>query len=245
MWTQNAMDSLMHATIQPSPDVPLAVSLRRVAALAAVAGYVEVIGFMDVGGIYPGIMTGNTVQLGLTFAKAQWARLGIIAFAIGLFFLGGIISSLIKRHLRRPPIELLLMAAILIAASVVRLHASARIPVELPLLALAMAMQGETIARFGGVSLQTIVVTNNMVKFSDALVGRYLSGAAGKQSAKVPQLKEVLMPGFAWLTYSVGAGAGATAAAWVRLPLLVPAIMLVFIVGDLLVSRSDAVDMAR
>ncbi len=232
-------------TIQPLPGPTLAVSLRRVVGLAAVAGYVEVIGFMDVGGIYPGIMTGNTVQLGLTFAKAQWERLGIIGFAVALFFVGGIISSLIKRHLRRPPLELILMAAILIIASAVRLHATLRIAVELPLLALAMAMQGETISTFGGVSLQTIVVTNNMVKSSDALVGRYLPAREAKQSHKAPELREVLMPGLAWLSYSVGAGAGATAAAWFQLPLLVPAVMLVFIAGDLLASARGAIDMAR
>jgi uncharacterized membrane protein YoaK (UPF0700 family) len=236
----------MDARAQLPTELPLAVSLRRVVALAAVAGYVEVIGFMDVGGIYPGIMTGNTVQLGLTFARTQWARFGIIGFAVALFFLGGIISSLIKRHLRRPPVELLLMAVILLAASLVRLHAPVRIPVELPLLALAMAMQGETIANFGGVSLQTIVVTNNMVKFSDALVGRYFPGPGTVHSPhKVPELKEVLMPGLAWLSYSIGAGAGATAATWFQFPLLVPAVILVFIVGDLLTTRHGVVDMAR
>jgi uncharacterized membrane protein YoaK (UPF0700 family) len=232
-------------TIQPLPGPTLAVSLRRVAALAAVAGYVEVVGFMDVGGIYPGIMTGNTVQLGLTFAKAQWVRLAIVGFAVALFFLGGIISSLIKRNLRRPPLELILMAAILIIASAARLHAPLRVAVELPLLALAMAMQGETISTFGGVSLQTIVVTNNMVKFSDALVGRYLPAREAKQSHKVPELREVLMPGLAWLSYSVGAGAGASAAALLQLPLLVPAVILVFIAGDLLASAREADNMAR
>jgi hypothetical protein len=49
------------------------------------------------------------------------------------------------------------MAAILAVASIVRFHAPARIPVELPLLALAMAIQGETIDRCGGVSLQTVL----------------------------------------------------------------------------------------
>lgn len=129
------------------------------------------------------------------------------------------------------------MAAVLVIAGIIRLHVSWRIPVELPLLALALAMQGETIARFGGVSLQTIVVTNNMVKFSDALVGRYLPE---RQSAnapeKRPELKEVLLPGMAWLSYSIGAGAGATGAAWLRLPLIIPAVVLVFLVGDLLWS---------
>jgi uncharacterized membrane protein YoaK (UPF0700 family) len=230
---------------QSMTETPLAVSIRRVVTLSAVAGYVEVIGFLDVGGIYPAIMTGNTVQLGLTIARSQWSRFSLIAFAVGLFFLGGMIASLIRRHLRRPAVELLFMAVLLAIAGIVRLHAPARIAVELPLLALALAMQGETIARFGGLALQTIVVTNNMVKFSDALVGRYLSGWRGGPSLeKRPELKEVLLPGLAWLSYSIGAGSGAIADTWFRLPLLVPAVVLAFVVGDILWAQSAAVESA-
>jgi len=221
----------------PEATRTLAVSIRRVIVLSAVAGYIEVIGYMDFGGIYPGIMTGNTVQLGFNLAKLQWTRFGLIAYAVGLFFLGGIVASLIKRHLRHPPLEFLLMAGALVIAGLIRLHVSSRIPFELPILALAMAMQGETLAKFGGVSIQTIVVTNNMVKFSDALVGRFLSRRphTGEADAR-PPLKEVLMPGLAWLSYSIGAGAGSTAAEWMRLPLLVPAFVLVVLVAGLLRS---------
>lgn len=230
---------------QSMAEAPLSVSIRRVVALSAVAGYVEVIGFLDVGGIYPAIMTGNTVQLGLNFARGQWSKFSMIAFAIALFFLGGMIASLVRRHLRRPAVELLFMAVLLAIAGIVRLHAPARIAVELPLLALAMAMQGETTSRFGGLALQTIVVTNNMLKFSDALVGRYLSGWWGSTSLeKRPELKEVLLPGLAWLSYSIGAGSGAVADTWFRLPLLVPAVVLVFVVGDILSARSAAFEMA-
>ncbi len=226
----------------PSPaSLPLAASVRRVAALSLVAGYVEVIGYMDVGGIFPGIMTGNTVQFGLTLARAQWARFGLIGLAIASFFLGGIIGSLIRRHLRRVPLELLLMAALLIAASVVRLRAPVRIPVELPLLAVAMAMQGQTISRFGGVSIQTIVVTNNLVKFTDALVGRYLSGPRGTRPPNAePAWQEVLLPGLAWRSDRIGAAAGATMAGLVALPLLLPAAILACVVVDLLKSRTPA-----
>ena len=214
---------------------PLPVLLRRVVALAAVAGYVEVTGFLDLGGIYPGIMTGNTVQLGLNAVRFDWSRLGLIGFAVALFFAGGVVASIIRRHLRQPPLELLLMAALLLLASVLRRHAGAHVPLELPVLAFAMAMQGETIASFGGISLQTIVVTNNMVKFSDMLVGRYLParGADGTV-AKPVALREVLLPGCAWLSYSVAAGLGALGAAWLGWPLLVPAVVLVLVVLDLL-----------
>lgn len=231
---QSSGGPAMSAMVRTGAALPLAIILRRVIALSLVAGYVEVIGYTDVGGIYPAIMTGNTVQFGLTLAKAQWERIGLIGFAIGLFFLGGIVASLIKRHLRQPPLELIIMAAILVLAGLVRLDPSMRITVELPLLALAMAMQGETISRFGGVSLQTIVVTNNMVKFSDALVGRYLirSGEASTVDGR-PALKEVLLPGLAWLSYSIGAGAGAIIASLFRLPLLLPALALILITMDL------------
>jgi uncharacterized membrane protein YoaK (UPF0700 family) len=49
---------------------PLAVSLRRIASLSIVAGCIEVTGYLDAGGVYPGIMTDSTVQFGLTLAKA-------------------------------------------------------------------------------------------------------------------------------------------------------------------------------
>ena len=213
-------------------ETPLSVSLRRIATLSVVAGYVEVIGFTDIGEIYPGIMTGNTVQLGASLAQSQWPRVGIIGLGVGLFVMGGIIASLIKRHVRFPPAGLLLMAAVLIVAGLLRGDSAARIEVELPLLALAMAMQGEASARFGSVSLQTIVVTNSLVKFSDALVGRYLWPHFSRKSRGEVPLKEVLMPGVAWLTYSLGAVAGAIAAGMFRFPLLVPATLLALLVTD-------------
>jgi uncharacterized membrane protein YoaK (UPF0700 family) len=37
-----------------------------------------------------------------------------------------------------------------------------------------MAMQGETVSRVDGIPIQTIVVTNNLLKFADGIVGRYL-----------------------------------------------------------------------
>ena len=213
----------------PTTRSTLAVSLRRVVALSAVAGCVEVTGYMDCSSIYPGIMTGNTVQLGLTSATSAWTRFDVIAVAVAAFFVGGIVASLIRRHLRQPAFELLVMAAILAVASVIRWNTALRISIELPLLAIAMAMQGETLSKFGGVSIQTIVVTNSMVKFTDALAGRYLA-----RGADVPGLDEVLLPGSAWLAYSLAAGAGALAAGYFRLPLMIPILLLVWVAMDLL-----------
>jgi uncharacterized membrane protein YoaK (UPF0700 family) len=218
-----------------SPRSELLVSTRRVMALSAVAGCVEVIGYLDCSSIYPGIMTGNTVQLGLTLATAQWTRLALIAYAVASFFVGGVIASIVRRNLRRPSLELLVMAAILVVASTVRLDASLKVLVELPLLAIAMAMQGEAVSKFGGVSIQTIVVTNSMVKFTDALAGRYLvRDSKGSPVDPRPELPDVLLPGLAWLTYSLAAGAAAMITGAFRFPLLIPAVILVWVAFDLL-----------
>lgn len=227
--------TVLHPPNAPNTASPLAASIRHVVGLSAVAGCVEVIGYMDCGGIYPGIMTGNTVQLGLTSVTAQWTRFDLIAFAVASFFVGGVVASLVRRRLRRPAIELLFMAALLVVASVARLHVPARLAIELPLLAVAMAMQGEAISKFGGVSIQTIVVTNNMVKFTDALVGRYLTRRGGRADAgALVGLDEVLLPGLAWLTYSIAAGCAAFAATRFEFPLLIPAVILPFVSWDLL-----------
>ncbi len=213
-----------------SAHPPLPVLARRVVALTIVCGIVEVIGYMDVGHIYPAIMTGNTVQLGYTLSQSDWGHFLTIGYAIASFFAGCMIASLIRRHLRRPPVELALMALVLVIAGFVRLDPALRVPVELPLLALALSMQGETVASFGGVSLQTLVVTNNMVKFSDAVVGRYLSGSGGKR----PALQEAVLPGLAWLTYSLAAAAGAVADTGLTYPFLIPAALLLLVMVDLL-----------
>lgn len=95
--------------------------------------------------------------------------------------------------------------------------------IELPLLAAVMAMQGETISRFGGVAIQTVVVANNLLKFAAAIVGRYLpngkrSHATGGEAGRTTQA-DVILPGCAWLAYTVGAGSAALASVSFSLPL--------------------------
>jgi len=221
----------MDMSSMPMTTLPLRVNVRRVVALTTVCGFVEVIGYKDAGGIYPAIMTGNTVQLGWSLAQGAWSRFALLAFAIGAFFIGCMIASLIRRHLKRPPLELCIMAVLLVIAGIVRENPALRVPVELPLLALALGMQGETVSRFGAVSLQTLVVTNNMVKFSDTFIGRYFSGKSAKE--KRPSLADVLLPGLAWLTYSLSAAVGAIVASLVSEPLIIPALILVFVTLDL------------
>jgi uncharacterized membrane protein YoaK (UPF0700 family) len=216
---------------ETSPPPGIGIPVRRVLSLGLVAGYIDALGFLDLKGVYTAAMTGNTVQLGLAFVREQWPHFAVVAATLGAFFCGGLFSSFIRRRLRHPALELLLMAALVVAAQAVRLYVPNPVAIELPLLAIAMSMQGETISRFAGVSIQTIVVTNNLLKFADAIVGRYLS--YGKTSRA-----DVVLPGCAWLAYTLGAGSGALACVYLSLPFIAPAALLVLTTVDLLVIRS-------
>lgn len=205
-----------------------------VIALTIVAGFVEVTGYMDCEGLYASIMTGNTVQLGMNFAHADWLKFGLVGYAIALFFVACSIASLIRRHLANPVMELVIMSGVLALACLVRLNPALNLFLELPLLSLALAMQGETIARFGGVSLQTLVVTNNIVKFSDAFTGRFISRRFLERTGqKVPALPEAVLPGISWLTYSIAAAIAAIANSLTQLTLLIPAIVVLVVAADL------------
>jgi uncharacterized membrane protein YoaK (UPF0700 family) len=215
--------------------------VRHVLSMAVVAGYVDALGFFDLNEIYTAAMTGNTVQLGVTFVRGEWPHLAVAGATLGAFFCGGLFSSFIRRRLPHAAILLLVMAPLLLAAQAVRLDAQNPAAIELPLLAMVMAMQGQTVSRFAGVPIQTIVVTNNLLKFADAIVGRYLSQGKRSQATRGDAARstraDVILPGCAWLGYTVGAASAALASVYFSLPFIAPAALLVLTTLDLLVTR--------
>ena len=176
-----------------TPPQGIGIPARRILSLALVAGYVDALGFFDLNEIYTAAMTGNTIQLGIAFVHEQWAQLAVVGTTLGAFFCGALFSSFIRRRLPHAAWVLLIMAPLLLAAQAVRLFAPNPAAIELPLLAAVMAMQGETISRFGGVAIQTVVVTNNLLKFALSLdvicqTERGLTRPAAKLAARLKRM---------------------------------------------------------
>jgi len=210
--------------------VSLSNRLTQVAILAYVAGYVEVVGYLDIVGVYPGIMTGNTVQLGLEIVRGRWNLVVLFSAAVATFFMCCLIASMISRRLRNKNHTLMVIALILLLALVTDFYPTTKIFVEFPLLALAMALQGQSFIKFGDISLQTVVVTNNILKFCTALVGRYsFRSLKTFTNRERPHVAEVLLPGAGWFSYSVGAASGAWVSNFFRFSLLLPAVFLVLL----------------
>src|SRR6202521_5637443 len=88
-------------------------------ALSALAGYVDAIGFLHLGGLFVSFMSGNSTRMGVSLAEGHWLSaieaLGLIA----LFVAGAAAGSLIVlgRGVNRQPWVLLAEAALLAASA--------------------------------------------------------------------------------------------------------------------------------
>ncbi|MFT8876313.1 MAG: YoaK family protein [Gluconobacter potus] len=187
----------------------------------------EVICYHDAQHVYAAIMTGNTVELGWDLAAGNLHRALPIAIALGSFFVGCIFASVFQNQLKPVRRIYWLMALLLTAAMILRSNISLRIPIELPLLAFALALQAEGVSQFARVTLQTVVVTNNLVKFAKNFTARYVNPS--QDISQIPSREEVLIPGICWVTFCIGAALGGVLIAHLSVPLIVPIGLLVFL----------------
>jgi len=200
-------------------DAVLAPPLRRAALLCLAAGYVDAYGYVDLGGVFAANMTGNTVLLGISAARSQWAHSLPFALTLAAFFLGAMATAALKRFLDRTYVALLAAAVLLAVAGRLGLRAD----LILPLLAFAMGLQGAALNRFGGIPLQTVVVTSTLLNLADGCIHR----AWGP----------LLLHAAAWLTYGAGAVFAVLLSARFGIPLVLPAIVLAVVAVDLALDR--------
>lgn len=162
---------------------------RRDIALAigssALAGYVDAIGFLSLGGFFVSFMSGNSTRLAVGIAGVPAEAL--IAVRLILSFLAGVIAgSLIGRLAgeQRKPVVLVMVAAMLAAgATVAGLGAP---DVAVLFVAAAMGAENTTFERDGEVSIGLTYMTGTLVKLGQRIAGALTGG-----------------PRFAWLPYAL------------------------------------------
>src|ERR1700678_1716313 len=88
-------------------------------ALSALAGYVDGIGFLHLGGLFVSFMSGNSTRMGVSLARLHWLDAAEAFGLIALFVTGAALGSLIVlgRGLNRQPWVLLAEALLLAAAA--------------------------------------------------------------------------------------------------------------------------------
>src|SRR3982075_611139 len=96
-------------------------SRRNVAlacALSALAGYVDGIGYLHLGGLFVSFMSGNSTRMGVSLAEGKWLDAALALGLIALFVIGAAAGSLmvLGRGANRQPWVLLAVAPLLAAA---------------------------------------------------------------------------------------------------------------------------------
>lgn len=183
--------------------------LATAAALSAVAGWVDAIAFVAIGGYFVSFMSGNTTRgaVDATTAGPWWIAVVLVVS----FVLGVAASSVTQRIVRRRarPAALALVTALLLVAAVVATLGGPVLVVG-ALLAAAMGAVNVVFARDHAVSFGVTYMTGALVKATQGAVG----AAWGERDTG--WTRYLLL----WGAIAVGAVAGAASFGLLGLPAL-------------------------
>jgi uncharacterized membrane protein YoaK (UPF0700 family) len=176
-------------------------------ALSGLAGYVDAIGFLHLGGLFVAFMSGNSTRLGVSLAEGQWLSAAGAFGLIALFVIGAAAGSLIVlgRGANRQP-WLLLAEALLLAAAAL-CYGLGLSNVAIAAIVLAMGMENAVFQIGGGAGLGLTYVTGALVKVGQLLAAALTGGARWDW---VPNL-------LLWAALVTGSLCGALAYYWINL----------------------------
>jgi uncharacterized membrane protein YoaK (UPF0700 family) len=182
-------------------------NLALACALSALAGYVDGIGFLHLGGMFVSFMSGNSTRLGVNLAEGHWSNAAEALGLIALFVTGAACGSLIVlgRGANRQPWVLLMEAALLAVAALC--YASGFSNAAVAAMVLAMGLENAVFQIDGGAGLGLTYVTGALVKVGQ-LVAAALTG--GARWAWLPNL-------LLWAALVAGGVCGALAYHWINL----------------------------
>lgn len=189
--------------------------------LAGVAGSVDAIGVLTLGGLFVAHMSGNSAAFGAAFGQGDWLTAARHFFAIPVFVFGlflGYLWILKSRTFRRCAILLATEAALLLifcASVYFRLGYLAAVPALL-----AMGLQNSALRELGRSSFPTTYVTGVL----DALSKATATAVLERNSEPLNLARSAAS---VWISYAMGAVLGSTIYSFIgSTVILIPAVLL-------------------
>jgi uncharacterized membrane protein YoaK (UPF0700 family) len=176
-------------------------------ALSALAGYVDGIGFLHLGGLFVSFMSGNSTRLGVSLAEGNWSNAAEAIGLIALFVAGAACGSLIVlgRGAHRQPWVLLVEAMLLAAAALC--YGMGLPKAAIAAMVLAMGLENAVFQIDGGAGLGLTYITGALVKVAQLLATALTGGA------RWAWLSDLLL----WAALVTGGVCGALAYHWINL----------------------------
>jgi len=169
--------------------------------LSGLAGFVDALGFLNIGGFFVSFMTGNTTRLGIELAEGRIDGVLVAGMIIVLFVVGVICGSLVG-HVGRQRRQAAVLAFVTLALALsAGLYGAGLAIAAAAILALAMGAENAVFQRDGEVTIGLTYMTGTLVKMGQRLAGALLGGS------KRAFLRHFVL----WLSLLVGALLGAYA----------------------------------
>lgn len=146
--------------------------------LSALAGYVDALGFLQLGGLFVSFMSGNSTRLAASLALGDWRTVVLAAGLLGLFVVGAMLGALVaggegpRSRSRVLALETLLLTGAALAAGAGQTAAA------VTLMVLAMAVENAVFLRNGEVGVSLTYMTGALVKLGHALAAALKGGDA-------------------------------------------------------------------
>ena len=197
------------------------------ALLTWIAGFVDAVGFVSLGGIYTANMSGNSVAIGIRTAAQNWPEMLHRLWPVAVYVAGLLLCRLLLEFGARQQIraiasvafagEVALLVPACLASSA---QAAAAAYLYIALLALAMGIQNAALTRFSSLTVHTGFVTGTLLKLSEEfakvctwffdqlrLPGNSLAGVVARAPRQKP-FRLTLWLALLWTLYVTGACCG-------------------------------------
>lgn len=143
--------------------------------LSLLAGYIDALGFLALGGVFVSFMSGNSTRFSVGFSQAPMTLAALLPLGIIALFLTGVVLGRLIRHYipRRPCSSILfcMLACLTLGASFYQIGLTV---ITVPLMAISMGMANNIFMRKGEVSIGVTYMTGTLVKLGQNFASHLL-----------------------------------------------------------------------
>ena len=147
------------------------------ATLSALAGYVDAVGFMTLGGFFVSFMSGNSTRLGVGLSLGEWDQAAIAFGLIVLFVVGVVIGATVARRFGEERRSAVLAAEAVLLLTGAGLCTAGWREAGMVAVVMAMGVENAVFQRQGDVGVGLTYMTGTLVRMGQRIATALHGGA--------------------------------------------------------------------
>ena len=147
------------------------------ATLSALAGYVDAVGFMTLGGFFVSFMSGNSTRLGVGLSLGEWDQAAIAFGLIVLFVVGVVMGATVARRFGEERRSAVLAAEAVLLLTGAGLCAAGWREAGMVAVVMAMGVENAVFQRQGDVGVGLTYMTGTLVRMGQRIATALHGGA--------------------------------------------------------------------